>query len=122
MKSATALLRAKAAVFRAAADDLDALASELEGGDASELLDADAVEAHCHVRMRVVIDASRRGELVITHAGRRPLVGRAELDRWLAVRASSPTRPLRTLQVVPSVNADEAAFARSVARAGGRRR
>lgn len=42
------------------------------------------------VRMEVLRDAARRGELTIGGAGRRRVVARTELDRWIASRAPSP--------------------------------
>jgi len=85
----------------------------------AEQLDAAAVEAYAHVRMRVVLDAARRGDLTILRAGRKPLVSRDELDRWLRTRVAKTMAP--TLQLVPpsEEDTDEAAYQRSVRRARG---
>jgi hypothetical protein len=54
-----------------------------------ELLDRTAVEARYPFKFRIVTDAARRGELVIEHAGRKPVVRRTALDAWIASRPSS---------------------------------
>lgn len=55
-----------------------------------ELLDAAMVEAQFHVHMRVLSDAARRGELVVEHVGRKPVVRRTVLEAWIASRRTTP--------------------------------
>jgi hypothetical protein len=42
-----------------------------------------------HVEPRVILDAGRRGELQVSHAGRTPVVTRSEVTRWLSRSRSS---------------------------------
>jgi hypothetical protein len=77
------------------ADDLEIEARRLRqqarrlrrAGTADTWLDSAAVEADYGLKMRVVTDAAKRGELSIGRAGRSPRVLRSELDRWLRERA-----------------------------------
>jgi hypothetical protein len=58
-------------------------------GAGDELLDRTAIEARYPFKFRVVTDAARRGELVMDHAGRKPVVRRSGLEAWIASRPSS---------------------------------
>jgi hypothetical protein len=74
-------------------------------------LTLDAAGKIADVRGRVIRDASRRGELVIDHAGRSPRVTRAELDRWLASRRRSTPTAAETLSPREAARAAVAARA-----------
>jgi hypothetical protein len=63
------------------------------------------------VRPRVLSDAARRGELTLGGAGRSRVVSRAELDRWIASRAT------RTATATSEPDAVDAAIARAARRA-----
>lgn len=65
-----------------------ALRGALAGAGDEEWLDADAVRARFGLAMRVLVDARRRGELELGRAGRRPVVRRSELERWVRARAA----------------------------------
>lgn len=66
------------------------------GGAASapEWLTLEQAGQRAGVTGRVIRDANRRGELALGRAGRRPVVARAELDRWLASRSPASTGDL----------------------------
>jgi hypothetical protein len=85
--------------------------------DRDEWLTLDRAAGLAGTSPRALRDAGRRGELTIAHAGRRPVVSRGELDRWIT------SRPVAPRHTVDDPHADvRAAVQRATERArrGGR--
>ena len=99
--------RAQAAALRAQADALELEAAALDGiaGGADDLLDADSyADAYASgCSWRALLEAGKRGELKISRAGRKPVVRRGEVDRWLASRRT-PSRRLPVSAADPSAD------------------
>lgn len=94
---------------------LDAMADEIDRA-ADAWLDLDQAASIAHVRPRVLRDAASRGEIVLGGAGRRRVVRRADLDAWIASRATT-----RTIAPITKCANDDRADARaSVARSAAR--
>ncbi len=83
--------RAQAVAKRAEADALDAEAAALEQS-ADDPVPIEDAAAKYHVRVRVLQDAGRRGDLVIERAGRRQLVRPSEAARWARTRRPGVVR------------------------------
>ncbi len=66
------------------------------------------------VQGRVIRDAGRRGEIEIEHAGRKPVVRRSEVERWMRSRRRAVV--LETVETSPR-EAARAAVAARIARA-----
>src|SRR5262249_28747263 len=82
-------LEARANELEAQAHDLRARACRMRVRPTNtEWLALEVAAAEIGVRPRVIRDAARRGELELGSAGRRPVVTRAELARWVASRSS----------------------------------
>jgi hypothetical protein len=82
--------------FRALATAALAYADALEAEPAKpadELLDRAAYERIYPGGWRRVTDAGRRGELAIEHIGRKPVVRRSEVERWIAASRPAPAVP-----------------------------
>lgn len=70
---------------------LDIVRRWLAAGNAAPVDDwVDAADAP--VPQRTIRDAVRRGELTGSRAGRRLLVRRSELDRWIETRRAKPRK------------------------------
>jgi hypothetical protein len=76
--------RAFAQALRAQADAHDAETDALETED--ELLTVEAAAEIAHVTVRVFQNDEKKGRLVLLGAGRKRLVRRSELERWLSTR------------------------------------
>ncbi len=93
-----AIVRDEIAAVRAQADDA--------------IIPIDVAAAELGIRPRVIRDAATRGEITLGGAGRRRVVTRAELRRWVE------SRPVQTAHVAAPDDRGEAtsAIARAAAR------
>lgn len=86
-------IEAVVAVLEKRADLATRVRGALGVVDANAWIALDDAATHAgNVPTRVLREAARRGELVIGHAGRTPVVQRAELDRWIASRPAEPAK------------------------------
>lgn len=67
-----------------------ALREVLSGPAADPLVAVDVIAAELGIKPRVITDAAGRDEIELGYAGRKPVVRRSEIARWVATRRRAP--------------------------------